>query len=176
MSSRANDQGGEVPKRPRTEDAEVYRYGRPYRWLAYSAVGVTALSLCAVIWALFTTGGADVNWGAYAGLAGGLGGAAATAPVLLSELYLTEDRLRKEWSLRPNREVCLHDVRRVFIGGVSVELYVDSDHDPDLTFNRNVQDGDDLIEKLVGRLPASARVDHPSGELSERLGERWTAA
>jgi hypothetical protein len=123
-----------------------------------------------------TSGLADVSSGAYTGLAVGLLGAFTSAPELLSELSLTEDRLRKEWPLRSNREVCLHDVRRVFIGGVSVELYVDSDHDPALTFNRNVQDGDDLIEKLVGRLPASARVDHPSGELSERLGERWTAA
>jgi len=176
MSSCTDDQGAEVPKRPRPEDAEVYRYGRPYRWLAYGTGGVVVLMLVSVVLFAVTSGLADVNWGAYTGLAVGLLAAATSAPELLSGLCLTADRLRKEWPLRSNQEVYLDDVHRVFIGGVSVELYVDSDHDPVLTFNRNVQDSDDLIEKLVGRLPASAQVDHPSGELSERLGNRWTAA
>lgn len=73
-------------------------------------------------------------------------------------------------------EVSFDEVRHVFIGGASVELYVGSDDQPALTFNRDVPGSDDLIEKMVAHLPASAQVDHPSGELSGRLGDRSAPA
>jgi hypothetical protein len=117
-----------------------------------------------------------MNWVAHAGVAAGLAGSCAAIPSLLSELHLTENRLRKEWPLRANREVYFDEVDRVFVGGASVELYVASGADPALTFDRKIRGGDELIEKLVRRLPASAEVDHPSGELQERLGERLTGA
>jgi hypothetical protein len=174
MNTRTGDRDAELPDRSRPGDVEVYRYGMPYRWLAYGTGGLVVLAVVAVGWVGVTGGLSEVNWGAYAGVGTALVCAATSVPILLAELYLTEDRLQKTSPLRAEREVPLDEVRRVFIGGASVELYVSSDADPALTFHRKIQGSDDLIVKLVGCLPASATVDHPSGEMSDRLAERLT--
>jgi hypothetical protein len=170
MSARTEDRYTEGPGRSETSNEAVYRYGRPYRWGAYGTGGLVVLSVLAVSGAVVIKGLSGMDWGAYAGAVAGLASASVSVPSLLSELYLTEDRLRKEHPLWANREVYLDAVHRVFVGGASVELYSSSDADPALTFHRKIQGSDDLIVKLVGRLPASAQVDHPSGELSDRLG------
>lgn len=154
-------------------DEEVYRYGPFYRTLAYGAVAIGVFVFASAVLVAITSGLADVNWGAYAGAVAGLVGVGISFPTLLSELHLTADRLRKEWPLRPSREVRLRDVSRVFIGGSSVELYVSPGADPALTFDRKVRGSEDLIETLVGHLPASAGVDHPSGEMDELLEDRF---
>jgi hypothetical protein len=163
-------------ERRRSDEAEVYRYGPLYRWGAYGTGGLVVLAVVAVGWVIVTAGLSQVNWGAYAGVATGVVCAATSVPTLLAELYLTEDRLRKVRPLRVDQKVRLDKVRRVFIGGASVELYVSSDTDPALTFHRKIRESDDLIERLVGRLPPSAEVDHPSGEMKGRLGKRLTGA
>ena len=150
-------------------DEEVYRYGPFYRALAYGAVGIAILVLASVGMVVATKGLSEVDWGAYAGAAAGIVGIGVSFPVLLSELHLTADRLRKEWPLRSTQEVRLSDVCRVFIGGSSVEVYVTPGADPALAFDRKIRGSEDLIETLVARLPASAEVDHPSGELDGRL-------
>ena len=169
MNTRTGDRDAELPDRPRPSDVEVYRYGMPYRWLAYGTGGLVLLAVGAVGWVAVTGGRSEVNWGAYAGLATALVCGVTSVPTLLSELHLTEDRLRKTGPLRAGQEVRLDEVRRVFIGGASVEVYSSSDVDPALTFHRKIQGSDDLIAKLVGCLPASAEIDHPSGELDGRL-------
>ena len=153
----------------RSADEEVYRYGPFYRALAYGAVGIAILVLASVGMVVATKGLSEVDWGAYAGAAAGIVGIGVSFPVLLSELHLTADRLRKEWPLRSTQEVRLSDVCRVFIGGSSVEVYVTPGADPALAFDRKIRGSEDLIENLVGRLPASAEIDHPSGELDGRL-------
>ncbi|WP_263834764.1 hypothetical protein [Salinibacter sp.] len=168
MSSRTSDNNAQSPEHS-FEHTEVYRHRPLYRWGAYGTAGIVALSVLAISGTMVIKGLSGTNWGAYTGAIAGLIGAAVSVPSLLAELSLTEDRLRKERPLRAGREVSFEEVRRVFIGGVSVEIYVDADHEPALTFHRHVQDSDDLIEKLVARLPASAEIDHPSGELDGRL-------
>jgi len=170
MNTRTGDRDAELPDRSRPDDVEVYRYGMPYRWLAYGTAGIVVLSVLAVSGTVVIKGLSGMDWGAYAGAVAGLVGAAVSVPSLLSELYLTEDRLRKEHPLWANREVYFDEVHRVFVGGASVELYSSSDVDPALTFHRKIQGSDELIVKLVGCLPDSATVDHPSGELKGRLG------
>ncbi len=168
MSSRTSDHDAWSSERS-FEHTEVYRHGPLYRWGAYATAGIVVLSVLAISGRMVIKGLSGMNWGAYAGAVAGLVGAAVSVPSLLSELYLTEDRLREERPLRANREVYFDEVHRVFVGGASVELYSSSDADPALTFHRKIQGSDDLIVKLVGRLPASAEVDHPSGELDGRL-------
>jgi len=153
----------------RSDEKKVYRYGSLYRGLAYGAVGIAVLVLASAGMVAATEGLSEVNWGACAGAAAGIVGIGVSFPVLLSELHLTADRLRKEWPFRADQEVRLGEVRRVFVGGTSVEVYVSSDADPALAFDRKVHESDELIENLVGRLPASAEVDHPSGELTKQL-------
>jgi hypothetical protein len=162
--------------RRRSDEAEVYRYGPFYRWVAYGTGGLVVLAIIVVGWAVVTAGLSQVNWGAYAGIATGLVCAVTSVPTLLREFSLTGERIRADGPLWTSQEVRLDAVRRVFVGGTSVEVYAAADHTPALRFHRRVQGGEDLIETLVARLPSSARVDHPSGELSDRLGDRLTAA
>lgn len=171
MNDHTEDGDAELLERPHSGNVEVYRYGPLYRWGAYGTAGIVVLSLIAISGTAVIKGLSEMNWGAYAGAVAGLVGTATSVPTLLSELYLTKDRLLKERPLRADQEVHLDEVRRVFVGGASVELYVSSGADAALTFDRKVQGGDDLIEKLVGRLPVSAEVDHPSGELKGRLAD-----
>jgi hypothetical protein len=63
-------------------------------------------------------------------------------------------------------------VRRIFIGGHSVKIFVSPGTEPDLEFERGLEGGDELIEKLARRLPVGAEIEHPSGELAGRLGGR----
>jgi hypothetical protein len=166
MSSRTSDNDA---RSSRSSDTEVYRYGPLYRWGATGTAGIVVLSVLAISGTMVIKGLSGMNWGAYAGAVAGMVGAAVSVPSLLSELHLTENRLRKKWPLRANREACFGEVDRVFIGGSSVAVYVTPGADPVLTWDRKIRGSEDLIEKLVRRLPASAEVDHPSGELDERL-------
>jgi len=94
------------------------------------------------------------------------------AGTLLSTFRLTEDQLRQERPLHANKEVPLSEIRRMLIGGRTVEIYASPGPKPDLEFDRKLQGGDELIEKLAGRLPEGAEIEHPSGELAGRLGGR----
>lgn len=64
----------------------------------------------------------------------------------------------------------------MFVGGLTVEIYAASESDPVLTFDRKLQGGDTLLEKLAQDLPEEAEVEHPSGELAGRLGGRCSEA
>ena len=90
----------------------------------------------------------------------------------LSTFRLTQSRLRQERPLRPNREISLDEIQRVFIGGGSVQIYTSPGPNPDLEFQRKLRGGDDLIETLAKRLPPGTEIEHPSGELSGQLGGR----
>jgi hypothetical protein len=90
-------------------------------------------------------------------------------PEIVSTFRLTEDQLRQERPLRADKEVFLREIRRLFIGGHSVEVYTSPGSKPDLEFERKLQGGDELIEKLARRLPPGAEIEHPSGELAGRL-------
>lgn len=80
--------------------------------------------------------------------------------------------------MQSDLEVRLGDIRRVFVGGAEVEIYVASgdaaspESAPVITFYRKLEGGDELIEKLARRLPPGAEIEHPSGELAGRLGGR----
>jgi len=95
-----------------------------------------------------------------------------SAGKLASTFQLTEDRLRQERPLHSDREIPLDEIQRVFIGGMTVEIYTSSGPEPRLEFHRKLQGGDDLIEKLARRLPSDTEIEHPSGELAGRLGGR----
>lgn len=91
---------------------------------------------------------------------------------LLSTLRLTEHQLRQERPLRADKDASLSEIRRLFVGGRSVEVYTSRGSKPDLEFERKLQGGDELIEKLARRLPEDAEIEHPSAELAGRLGGR----
>jgi hypothetical protein len=93
-------------------------------------------------------------------------------PEVVSTFRLTEDRLRQERPLRPDKDVPLGEIRRMFTGEQIVEIYASPGPEPDLEFERKLRGGDELIEKLARRLPPGAEIEHPSGELAGRLGGR----
>ena len=171
MTSSASQQG--APERSGAdEDTSAYRYGRFFRALGKAAAVVVVLLAAYIAWALITGKTSSdliplLGLFAISAVNGfqGIGN-------LLSTYRLTETRLHQERPLRSGREIPLGEIRRVFIGGMSVEIYASSGSEPDLEFHRKIEGGDELIEKLVGRLPPDAEIEHPSGELAGRLGGR----
>ena len=171
MTSPASQQG--APGRPGAdEDTSAYRYGRFFRALGKAAAVVVVLLAAYVAWALITGRTSSdliplLDLFAISAVNGfqGIGN-------LLSTYRLTETRLHQERPLRSGREIPLGEIRRVFIGGTNAQIYASSEWGPDLRLPRRLEDGDELIEKLVGRLPPGVRVQHPSGELAGRLSGR----
>ena len=53
-----------------------------------------------------------------------------------------------------------------------MKIFVSPGTEPDLEFERGLEGGDELTEKLARRLPVGAEIEHPSGELAGRLGGR----
>lgn len=165
-------------ERPGADGAKknAYTYGPIFRGSAYALVGVAVLLAVVVLWEALS-GTPTLEWipflfffvliamNAYQSLG-----------QLLSTFRLTEDRLQQERPMHADVEVRLEEVRRVFVGGLTVEIYAASESDPALTFPRKLQGGDTLIETLARALPKDAEVEHPSGELAGRLGGRCSEA
>ena len=53
-----------------------------------------------------------------------------------------------------------------------MKIFVSPGTQPDLEFERGLEGGDELIEKLARRLPPGAEIECPSGEFSGQLGGR----
>jgi hypothetical protein len=162
-----------APERPGEKAAgSTYRYGRFYRSPAFVLLASAVLLMVFVLWEALS-GTPTLEWVPFLFflvliVVNGF----QSAGRLLSTFRLTEDQLRQERPLRADTDVSLSEVRRLFIGGHSVEVYTSSGSEPDLEFERKLQGGDELIEKLARRLPPSAEIEHPSGELAGRLGGR----
>lgn len=149
----------------------AYTHGPIFRRAAYMLVGGIPILAAAVLWAALT-GTPTLDWvpSLFLLLLVLVNGHRSVGE-LLSTVRLTEDRLRQERPLQSDAEVRLREVRRLFVGGMTVEVYTSSESEPALTFSRKLRNGDDLVEKLVRALPEDAAVDHPSGELAGRLSE-----
>ena len=162
-----------APERPGTGTAECsYRYGRFYRSPAFALLASAVLLTVVVLWEVLS-GTPTLEWAPFLFflvliVVNGF----QSAGRLLSTFRLTEDRLRQERPLHADKDIPLSEVRRMFIGGHSVEIYASTEPEPDLEFERKLQGGDELIEKLARRLPPGAEVEHPSGELAGRLAGR----
>ena len=162
-----------APERPGAGTAEcTYRYGRFYRSPAFVLLASAVLLTVFVLWEALS-GTPTLEWAPFLFflvliVVNGF----QSAGRLLSTFRLTEDQLRQERPLRADKDVSLSEIRRLFVGGHSVEVYTSSPgSEPDLEFERKLQGGNELIEKLARRLPPGAEIEHPSGELAERLSE-----
>jgi len=161
-----------APKRTgRSAPESTYRYGRFYRSPAFAQLAAAAPLAATALWMAFS-GAGPLEWlSAASFLTIALLGGYQSAGTLLSVFRLTEDRIRQERPLHADKDVPLGEVRRMFIGGHSVETYASPGPEPDLEFERGLEGGDELIEKLARRLPVGAEIEHPSGELAGRLSE-----
>jgi hypothetical protein len=150
----------------------TYRYSRFYRISAFAQSGVAGLLAIMALWEVFSGSGL-LNWLWAAGLLLlALQGGYEPVRTLLSVFYLTEDRLRKERPFHADKDIPLGEVRRMFIGGRSVKIFVSPGTQPDLEFGRWLEGSEELIGKLARRLPAGAEIECPSGELASRLAGR----
>ncbi|MCS3757699.1 hypothetical protein [Salinibacter ruber] len=165
QSSAPEEAGTSAPK-------STYRYGRFYRSPVFAQLAAAAPLAATALWMIFS--GADpLEWLSAAGfLTIALLSGYQPAGTLLSVFHLTEDRLRQERLLHADKDIPLGEVRRMFIGGRSVKIFVSPGTQPDLEFERGLEGGDELIEKLARRLPPDAEIEHPSGELAGRLAGR----
>jgi len=149
----------------------AYAHGPIFRSSAYMLVGGTLVLAIFVLWAALT-GTPTLDWVPWLFLLVlSLVNGYQSIGELLSTLRLTADRLRQERPLQSDAEVQLQEIRRLFVGGMTVEVYTSSESGPALTFSRKLRNGDDLVERLVRALPEDAEVDHPSSELAGRLSE-----
>lgn len=142
-----------------------------YRSSAFAPLASAALLAAIALWMALSGTGPSEWLSALSFLTLALLGDYQSAGTLLSTFQLTTDRLRQERPLHANKEVPLGEIRRMFIGGQAVEIYTSPGPEPDLEFRRKLRGGDELIEKLARRLPPGAAIEHPSGELAERLDE-----
>jgi hypothetical protein len=94
---------------------------------------------------------------------------------LLSSVHLSESTLHRTRPLRGDTRIALDDIRRVLLGGASIEIYVSDDDTPDLTVERDLPDVDSFIDALTRRLPASTTLENPSGEFDDLLAARAEA-
>jgi len=161
-----------APVGPGASGAEhTYRYGRFYRSPAFAPLVSAALLAATALW-MALSGAGPFEWISALGfLTLALLGGYRSAGTLLSTFRLTEDQLRQERPLHATKEVPISAIRRMFIGGQTVEIYASPGPEPDLEFERKLQGADELIEKLVRSLPPDAEIEHPSGELAGRLGK-----
>ncbi|MCS4201466.1 hypothetical protein [Salinibacter ruber] len=162
-----------APERPGAGTAEcTYRYGRFYRSPVFAQLAAAAPLAATALWMIFSGAGPLDLLSAAGFLTIALLSGYQSAGTLLSVFRLTENRIRQERPLHADKDIPLGEVRRMFIGGHSVELYASPEPEPDLEFERGLEGGDELIEKLARRLPAGAEIEHPSGELAGRLAGR----
>ncbi len=154
------------------EPESTYRYGRFYRSPVFAQLAAAAPLAAIALWMAFSGSGPLDLLSAAGFLTIALLSGYQSAGTLLSVFRLTEDRIRQERPLHADKDIPLGEVRRMFIGGHSVELYASPGPEPDLEFERGLEGGDELIEKLARRLPPDAEIDHPSGELAGRLAGR----
>jgi hypothetical protein len=150
----------------------TYRYGRFYRSLAFAQLAAAAPLAAIALWMIFSGAGPLDLLSAACFLTIALLSGYQSGGTLLSVFHLSGDRIRQERPLHADKDVPLGEVRRMFIGGQSVEIYVSPGPEPDLEFERGLEGGDELIEKLARRLPPDAEIEHPSGELAGRLAGR----
>lgn len=155
-----------------TYRGDTYRYESFFRGLAYAVPASIVLLAAFLCWMVVSGASFSDLISASASLVLSLATEYQSGGRRLSTFRLTEDQLRQERPLRPDREVSLGEIRHVFVGGMSAKIYASPGPEPDLEFYRKLEGGNDLIEKLVGRLPESAEIEHPSGELAGRLGGR----
>jgi hypothetical protein len=171
MTSNASQSS--APKRTgRSAPESTYRYGRFYRSPAFAQLAASVPLAATALWMAFSGSGPLDLLSAVAFLTIALLAARQSAGTLLSVFRLTGDRLQRERPFHADKNVPLGEVRRMFIGGHSVEIYVSPGPGPDLEFERGLEGSDELIEKLARRLPVGAEIEHPSGELDGRLGDR----
>lgn len=94
---------------------------------------------------------------------------------LLSSVHLSESTLDRTRPLKDDTRIPLADIRRVFLGGASIEIYTSDDDTPELTVERDLPGIDPFIDALTRRLPASATLENPSGEFDDLLSARAEA-
>ena len=164
QSSAPEEAGTSAPK-------STYRYGRFYRSPVFAQLAAAAPLAAIALWMTFSGSGPLDLLSAAGFLTIALLSGYQSAGTLLSVFRLTEDRIRQERPLHADKDIPLGEVRRMFIGGRSVKIFVSPGTQPDLEFGRGLEGGDELIEKLARRLPPGAEIEHPSGELAERLSE-----
>ena len=162
-----------APERPDAKAAgSTYRYGRFYRSPVFAQLAAAAPLAAVALWMAFSGSGPLDLLSAAGFLTIALLSGYQPAGTLLSVFHLTEDRLRQERPLHADKDIPLGEVRRMFIGGRSVKIFVSPGAQPDLEFGRGLEGGDELIGKLARRLPPGAEIEHPSGELAGRLASR----
>ncbi len=150
----------------------TYRYGRFYRSPVFAQLAAAGPLAATALWMIFSGAGPLDLLSAAGFLTIALLSGYQSAGTLLSVFHLTEDRLRQERPLHADKDIPLGEVRRMFIGGRSVKIFVSPGTQPDLEFGRGLEGGDELIGKLARRLPPDAEIEHPSGELTGRLAGR----
>ena len=157
-------------------DKSTHTYGLIFQGSAYALLGAAVLLAVVVLWEALS-GSPTLEWIPFLFFLVVIAtNAYQSAGQLLSTFRLTEDRLHQERPMHADVEVRLEGVRRMFVGGLTVEIYAASESDPVLTFYRKLQGGDNLLEKLAQALPEEVEVEHPSGELAGRLGGRCSEA
>ncbi|MEF8865350.1 MAG: hypothetical protein V5A20_06265 [Salinibacter sp.] len=162
-----------APAQPGAGGTEsIYRYGRFHRSPTFAPLAAAAPLAATAVW-MALVGTSPSEWLSALGFLGiALLAGYRSAGTLLSTFRLTEDQLVQERPLHATKEVPLGEIRRMFIGGMNAQIYASPGPEPDLEFQRQLEGGDELIEKLSGRLPEGAEIEHPSGELAGRLGDR----
>ncbi|WP_251941574.1 hypothetical protein [Salinibacter ruber] len=156
----------------RSAPKSTYRYGRFYRSPVFAQLAAAAPLAATALWMIFSGAGPLDLLSAAGFLTIALLGGYQSAGTLLSVFHLTGDRLRQERPFHADKDIPLGEVRRMFIGGRSVKIFVSPGTQPDLEFGRGLEGGDELIGKLARRLPPDAEIEHPSGELAGRLAGR----
>lgn len=91
---------------------------------------------------------------------------------VLSSVHLAEATLHRARPLKDDTRISLNDIRRVFLGGASIEIYASNDDSPDLTVERDLPGIDAFIDALAQRLPPAVPIDNPSGEFDDLLAAR----
>ncbi|CAM3402667.1 hypothetical protein GGQ21_002887 [Salinibacter ruber] len=156
----------------RSAPESTYRYGRFYHSPVFAQLAAAAPLAATALWMIFSGAGPLDLLSAACFLTIALLSGYQPAGTLLSVFHLTEDRLRQERPLHADKDIPLGEVRRMFIGGRSVKIFVSPGAQPDLEFGRGLEGGEELIGKLARRLPPGAEIEHPSGELAGRLASR----
>lgn len=176
--SRASTSEGPAGDDPTGDDAaggdaarDTYTYGPFFRGAAYALLMAAVLVAAATLWIAVSGEGPSELVSPLGFLVLALTSGYQSAGTLLSTFRLNTNQLRQERPLHADKAVSLGEIRRMFIGGQDVEIYTSPGPEPDLEFERKLRGGDELIEKLAQRLPPGAEIEHPSGELAERLGK-----
>jgi len=95
---------------------------------------------------------------------------------LLSSVHLSESTVHRTRPLKDDTRIPLDDIRLVFLGGASIEIYVSDDDTPELAVERDLPGIEPFIDALTRRLPASTTLENPSGEFDDLLAARAEAS